>query len=349
MGTTIPAGTAATETGAAAGRGGRRIRQAGSRSRAAARAPIPLPGDPRAALRPDRRRPGGPRRRGRDRRCPTACPTTVDGGAPAAEGPRRLRHQRRAAARQEGRACRRATSPSCSPSGSRPPTASPRSRSPGPGFLNITRRRRRPGRRSPRRSSRPARRTAARDALAGEKVNLEFVSANPTGPVHLGGARWAAVGDALGRLLRGDRRRRHPGVLLQRPRRPDRPVRAGRCWPARAARADARGRLRAAQYIAEIADAGRRRRIPTRSDLPDDEAQEVFRARRRRADVRRDQADPARLRRRLRRLLPRERPARVRRRRPGASTRLTRAGQHLREGRRPLARAPRSTATTRTA
>ncbi len=39
------------------------------------------------------------------------------------------------------------------------------------------------------------------DALRGEKVNLEFVSANPTGPIHIGGARWAAVGDALGRLL----------------------------------------------------------------------------------------------------------------------------------------------------
>jgi arginyl-tRNA synthetase len=36
---------------------------------------------------------------------------------------------------------------------------------------------------------------------AGQKINLEFVSANPTGPIHLGGARWAAVGDALGRIL----------------------------------------------------------------------------------------------------------------------------------------------------
>ncbi len=41
----------------------------------------------------------------------------------------------------------------------------------------------------------------AGDALAGKRVNLEFVSANPTGPVHIGGARWAAVGDALGRVL----------------------------------------------------------------------------------------------------------------------------------------------------
>ncbi len=39
------------------------------------------------------------------------------------------------------------------------------------------------------------------DALARKRVNLEFVSANPTGPVHIGGARWAAVGDALGRTL----------------------------------------------------------------------------------------------------------------------------------------------------
>ncbi|MFB9179095.1 arginine--tRNA ligase [Dactylosporangium sucinum] len=39
------------------------------------------------------------------------------------------------------------------------------------------------------------------ETLAKEKVNLEFVSANPTGPVHLGHTRWAAVGDALGRIL----------------------------------------------------------------------------------------------------------------------------------------------------
>jgi arginyl-tRNA synthetase len=39
-------------------------------------------------------------------------------------------------------------------------------------------------------------------ALAGQRINLEFVSANPTGPLHIGGVRWAAVGDALGRLLR---------------------------------------------------------------------------------------------------------------------------------------------------
>jgi arginyl-tRNA synthetase len=37
--------------------------------------------------------------------------------------------------------------------------------------------------------------------LAGIKLNLEFVSANPTGPIHLGGTRWAAVGDSLARVL----------------------------------------------------------------------------------------------------------------------------------------------------
>ncbi len=39
------------------------------------------------------------------------------------------------------------------------------------------------------------------DSEAGHIVNLEFVSANPTGPIHLGGTRWAAVGDSLARIL----------------------------------------------------------------------------------------------------------------------------------------------------
>ena len=38
-------------------------------------------------------------------------------------------------------------------------------------------------------------------ALHGVSINLEFISANPTGPLHLGHTRWAAVGDALGRVL----------------------------------------------------------------------------------------------------------------------------------------------------
>jgi arginyl-tRNA synthetase len=37
--------------------------------------------------------------------------------------------------------------------------------------------------------------------LNGVAINLEFISANPTGPLHLGHTRWAAVGDALGRVL----------------------------------------------------------------------------------------------------------------------------------------------------
>jgi arginyl-tRNA synthetase len=39
------------------------------------------------------------------------------------------------------------------------------------------------------------------EALKGLKMNLEFVSANPTGPIHIGGTRWAAVGDSLARVL----------------------------------------------------------------------------------------------------------------------------------------------------
>ncbi|WP_404432003.1 arginine--tRNA ligase [Microbacterium lacus] len=39
------------------------------------------------------------------------------------------------------------------------------------------------------------------DTRADEVINLEFVSANPTGPIHLGGTRWAAVGDSLARIL----------------------------------------------------------------------------------------------------------------------------------------------------
>lgn len=37
--------------------------------------------------------------------------------------------------------------------------------------------------------------------LAGQKINVEFISANPTGPLHLGHTRWAVVGDAIGRVL----------------------------------------------------------------------------------------------------------------------------------------------------
>ena len=40
--------------------------------------------------------------------------------------------------------------------------------------------------------------------LAGKKINVEFISANPTGPLHLGHTRWAAVGDAIARVLEAE-------------------------------------------------------------------------------------------------------------------------------------------------
>jgi len=39
------------------------------------------------------------------------------------------------------------------------------------------------------------------DLYDGVRINLEFVSANPTGPIHIGGVRWAAVGDSLARIF----------------------------------------------------------------------------------------------------------------------------------------------------
>lgn len=39
------------------------------------------------------------------------------------------------------------------------------------------------------------------EKFSGKKINLEFISANPTGPLHLGHTRWAAVGDALASVL----------------------------------------------------------------------------------------------------------------------------------------------------
>lgn len=71
----------------------------------------------------------------------------------------------------------------------------------GPGFINITL------------DAASAGETARRvvelgdaygrsELLAGQNINLEFVSANPTGPLHLGHTRWAALGDSLSRVLR---------------------------------------------------------------------------------------------------------------------------------------------------
>ncbi|MGL5928397.1 MAG: arginine--tRNA ligase, partial [Dermatophilaceae bacterium] len=70
----------------------------------------------------------------------------------------------------------------------------------GPGFLNITLHAASAGELA--RAIVEAGTSYGRnDSEAGHVVNLEFVSSNPTGPVHLGGTRWAAVGDSLARIL----------------------------------------------------------------------------------------------------------------------------------------------------
>ncbi len=87
-----------------------------------------------------------------------------------------------------------------SPSGCAPPRASPRSTSPVPASSTS--------RSTPRRFGELARSVVVAgeaygrvDRHAGEHVNVEFISANPTGPLHLGHTRWAAVGDAIARVL----------------------------------------------------------------------------------------------------------------------------------------------------
>ncbi|KKK06181.1 arginine--tRNA ligase [Micromonospora sp. HK10] len=112
------------------------------------------------------------------------------------------------------------------------------------------------------------------DALAGQKINLEFVSANPTGPVHIGGVRWAAVGDALSRLLRATGAEVGTEYYFN-----DAGSQIDRF--ARSLLAAARGEPApedgyGGAYIAEIASEVVRRRPEVR-DLADAEAQEVFR------------------------------------------------------------------------
>jgi arginyl-tRNA synthetase len=70
----------------------------------------------------------------------------------------------------------------------------------GPGFLNVTVDRASQGRLAARVVEAGAH-YGRGDALAGLRVNVEFVSANPTGPLHLGHTRWAAVGDAVARVM----------------------------------------------------------------------------------------------------------------------------------------------------
>ena len=70
----------------------------------------------------------------------------------------------------------------------------------GPGFINITLNRSNQAELVTTILSSPAT-YGTGNSLAGISVNLEFISANPTGPLHLGHTRWAAVGDSLGRVL----------------------------------------------------------------------------------------------------------------------------------------------------
>lgn len=70
----------------------------------------------------------------------------------------------------------------------------------GPGFINITMNRSSQAELVSTILSSPQS-YGTGNSLAGISVNLEFISANPTGPLHLGHTRWAAVGDALGRVL----------------------------------------------------------------------------------------------------------------------------------------------------
>ena len=112
------------------------------------------------------------------------------------------------------------------------------------------------------------------DSFAGEKINLEFVSANPTGPIHIGSVRWAAVGDALGRIFSfsgAEVTREYyfndHGAQIDRFSRSLLAVAKGHPAPE-----DGYG----GEYIAEIAQQVITKQ-PNVLDLPDDEAEETFR------------------------------------------------------------------------
>jgi arginyl-tRNA synthetase len=70
----------------------------------------------------------------------------------------------------------------------------------GPGFLNLTLDAAAQGELA-RTVVRAGAAFGSNTSMSGRRVNLEFVSANPTGPIHMGGTRWAAVGDSLARVL----------------------------------------------------------------------------------------------------------------------------------------------------
>ncbi|MGO1834127.1 MAG: arginine--tRNA ligase [Actinomycetaceae bacterium] len=119
------------------------------------------------------------------------------------------------------------------------------------------------------------------ETMAGRSINLEFVSANPTGPIHIGGVRWAAVGDSLGRILTAsgaDVTREYyfndHGAQIDR---------FARSLLARARGEEAPEDGYGGQYIQDIADAVTTDALadgePAPATLPDGEAQEAFRRR----------------------------------------------------------------------
>ncbi len=112
--------------------------------------------------------------------------------------------------------------------------------------------------------------------LAGVKLNLEFVSANPTGPIHMGGTRWAAVGDSLARIFEAqgaDVTREYyfndHGAQIDR---------FARSLLARAKGQDAPEDGYGGAYIQEIADRVLAETAIDVLNLPEAEAQEFFRS-----------------------------------------------------------------------
>ena len=86
---------------------------------------------------------------------------------------------------------------------------------------------------------------ARTDIGHGERVQVEFISANPTGPLHVGNGWWGGYGDALARVLARCGWQVQPRVLRQRHRRADPDAWARACWPAVAARRCPRAATRA--------------------------------------------------------------------------------------------------------
>lgn len=112
--------------------------------------------------------------------------------------------------------------------------------------------------------------------LAGVKLNLEFVSANPTGPIHMGGTRWAAVGDSLARVFQAQGAEvtreyyfNDHGAQIDR---------FARSLLARAKGLPAPEDGYGGEYIQEIADRVLAETAANILALPEAEAQEAFRA-----------------------------------------------------------------------